>query len=145
MGTPKRRGRSLALTGRACSNSSTRASALPVPWLCPATHINPVTVQLVPWGSVCGRVVGTDGLPRSRAELTLRNFDKQGHDGDSGVPLPRTITTDEYGTFCVEGLVPGLSYEMNVMKNCGIVGRLFKDLTVKSGETRKLGNVQVRN
>jgi hypothetical protein len=103
----------------------------------------PLSVKLQPWGAIKGRLVGPDGLPRPKVELTLSRFGDRLYDVDSGLHPTRTFITGKDGTFLIEGLVPGLKYEMSEMKNGGIVGRAFTGQTFKSGETRDLGDIQV--
>jgi RNA polymerase sigma factor (sigma-70 family) len=102
----------------------------------------PLTVRLRPWGAVSGRVVGPDGLARAKLELTTRRFGERLYDARSGYHPTRSFETDTDGRFRIEGLVPGLPYEISVMRQGRIVGRLARDLTVKSGESRDLGEVQ---
>jgi RNA polymerase sigma factor (sigma-70 family) len=103
----------------------------------------PLTVRLQPWGAVSGRVVGNDGLPLAKLELTTSRFGERIYDAGSGFHPTRSFETDKDGRFRIEGLVPGLKYEISVLKQGRIVGRLVRDLTVKSGESRDLGEVQV--
>ena len=105
----------------------------------------PLSVKLVPWGVLRGRLVGPDGLPRPKVELTLSRFGDRLYDVDSGFHPTRSFVTDKDGKFQIEGLIAGLKYEMSVMKDGAIVGRVFTGLTVKSGETRDLADVQVRD
>jgi protocatechuate 3,4-dioxygenase beta subunit len=103
----------------------------------------PLTVRLQPYGAVRGRVVGADSLPQAKLELTTRRFGDRLYDAGSGFHPTRSFETDKDGRFRIEGLVPGLKYEISVMKQGRIVGRLVRDLTVKSGESRDLGELQV--
>ena len=57
-----------------------------------------------------------------------------------GVTFPHA--EDKEGKFRIEGLVPGLKYNLGVMKAGAIVGYVFKDAKFEAGETRDLGNVQ---
>ena len=52
------------------------------------------------------------------------------------------IKTDASGRFRVEGLAPGLKYELQVLGNGGFFGAVFKGLTIKAGESRDLGDVK---
>ena len=83
-----------------------------------------------------------DGLARAKLELTTRRFGERLYDARSGYHPTRSFETDTDGRFRIEGLVPGLPYEISVMRQGRIVGRLARDLTVKSGESRDLGEVQ---
>src|SRR5262249_1844243 len=105
----------------------------------------PLRVKLESAGTIKGRLVGPDGLPRPKVELTLSRFGNRLYDLDSGFHPTRSFVTDRDGKFQIEGLLPGLHYEMSVMKGGAIVGRVFTGLIFKSGETRDLADVQVRD
>jgi hypothetical protein len=103
----------------------------------------PVTIKLQPWGTVTGRLVTIDGQPYLKGEL---RFTFGGHRADDVIlgrhPL-HDIPRDKTGRFRVEGLVPGLKYSMGTIE--GIKGvKVFRDLTVQSGETKDLGDLQVK-
>jgi hypothetical protein len=102
----------------------------------------PLAVHLRPWGAVSGRVVGSDGLPLAKLELTTRRFGDRLYDPRSGFHPTRSFETDRDGRFRIEGLVPGLAYEISVVRQGRIVGRLVRGMTVKSGESKDLGEVQ---
>jgi hypothetical protein len=102
----------------------------------------PLTVRLEPAGTVTGRLVDEDGLPRPRVDM-LVHFTRK--DTDSlAEHLPRRITTDGEGRFRVEGLAPGLSYQINLAGKPPntTIGNVAVGLSVKSGETRDLGDVK---
>ena len=56
--------------------------------------------------------------------------------------MPEHVKTDADGRFRLEGLAPGLTYELQILGNGGFYGAVFKDLTIKAGETRDLGDVK---
>ena len=63
----------------------------------------------------------------------------------SAGPTPHT-PLDRW-SFRIEGLVPGLKYNLEIIKGIyflRITGSVIKDLTIKSGETRDLGEVQAK-
>ncbi len=105
----------------------------------------PVILKLVPWASVTGRVVDEQGNPRSRGltieledgklpihTLNGRNYDKE------------DFTIDADGRFDLEGLVPGATYRLQLFEGDFIeLGDLTKDLVLKPGESRDLGDVKV--
>lgn len=103
----------------------------------------PLTVQLEPWGTISGRIVNSDGKPRAKA--LIRGF-APGHGNRPGYgELPeRHYWTDEQGHFRIEGLAPGLKYELEVIDNEKIVATKAKDLVLKAGETRELGDVMIQ-
>jgi hypothetical protein len=54
----------------------------------------------------------------------------------------RGFRPDKEGKFRIEGLVPGLKYNLSVVKKGRIVGYAFQDYTIKSGENKDLGDVK---
>src|SRR5207245_1487052 len=77
----------------------------------------PLAVKLQPWGTVSGRLVDTDGRSRRRALDTLeRMFGSGVEDLTTVGSLPtRSFSTDQDGRFRIEGLVPGLKYNLSVV------------------------------
>jgi hypothetical protein len=113
----------------------------------------PLTVRLQPWGVVTGRLVTPDGKPHTGVEILTLGGDVitaegvQPRDPDAG-SLPGSVKPDKEGKFRLEGLVPGLKYTLSVVRAgyvvfiSGSVGD--KALTLKAGETRDLGDVEVK-
>ena len=101
----------------------------------------PVEIKLQPWGTVSGRLVDAAGEPRAGVELGYPdNQRRRLEDGPGSLPVhPRT---DADGRFLLEGLAPGLKYELQILGNGGFYGAVFKDLSIKAGEARDLGEVQ---
>jgi hypothetical protein len=105
----------------------------------------PLTIQLKPWAVVSGRLVTSDGLPRPNAELTLERCNERLFDPASGYHRARSFRTDKDSKFRIDALVPGLKYTMSFRDHKGMIsGRVFEDLTLQSGETKDLGDVQVK-
>ena len=51
------------------------------------------------------------------------------------------------GEFRIEGLIPGLKYQMSVLKGVylhKLGGEAGEEITIKAGETKKLGDVEVK-
>jgi len=94
----------------------------------------PVRVQLEPWGSVTGRLVKPDGEPMIDVSIDI------GH-------LLR-VRAGKDGKFRIDGLSRGLKYSVRVVKDPGygleISGKDIKDITIKPGETRDLGDIHVK-
>ncbi|HEV3339562.1 MAG TPA: carboxypeptidase-like regulatory domain-containing protein [Pirellulales bacterium] len=95
----------------------------------------PIEVRLQPCGSIVGRLVDEDGEPVANRMI--------------GVGRPRyappefTPTTDAQGRFRVDGLVPGLEYEVG-LENRGSLLRKLKVATLMPGEERNLGDLSTK-
>jgi RNA polymerase sigma factor (sigma-70 family) len=94
------------------------------------TETKPLTVRLVPWASLKGRLYA-EGRPMRGAEL-------QGNPS-----LSEKVWTDGEGRFSVEGLLPGVSYDFTYEKSSPRTpGTLLKGFVAKPGEVRDLGEVR---
>ena len=103
----------------------------------------PVTVRLEPCGTLTGRLVDDAGLPRARAQIYCeRPYEGEDSRFEQG-SLPSPIATDKDGRFRVSGLVPGLKYSMQVWGIRRRPAQAGKDVIIKAGETRNLGDVYV--
>jgi hypothetical protein len=105
---------------------------------------SPLTVQLEPAGIVTGRLVEEDGQPRPGVELLIHFVKK---DNDSVAKhLPHRITTDEAGRFRLDGLAPGLVYQINLAGKLPntTIGSVASRVSIKSGEVKDLGDVKGR-
>jgi RNA polymerase sigma factor (sigma-70 family) len=91
----------------------------------------PITIKLEPWATVTGRLITADGLPRADVDLYL----------GGGFQPNRP---DKDGKFRIEGLVPGVRYDMGARVGTRVVGDVFRDLTLRPGETKDLGDVQLK-
>ncbi len=101
----------------------------------------PIEVKLVPWGTVTGRLLDANGQPRAGVELG--GPDNQNRRIDEGPgSLPDHVKTDADGRFLAEGLAPDLKYNFHILGNGGFFGAIIKDLTIKPGEARNLGDVK---
>jgi hypothetical protein len=105
----------------------------------------PLTIKLKPWAVLSGRLVTSDGQPRPHAELTLDRFGKKINDPSCGYHRNRSFLTDKEGRFRIDALVPGLKYTMWFQNKKGtLTGMVFEDMTFESGETKDLGDVQIK-
>jgi hypothetical protein len=115
----------------------------------------PYTVVMQPWATVTGRFVDTKPGPPEEKGTPFLDMDSKSriadHDDPEKGEFPQTWP-DREGRFRVERLVPGLSYRAAVYRNgvrVGVVGRTlaiesaFKDLVLKPGEIRDLGDIRV--
>jgi hypothetical protein len=92
----------------------------------------PLTVRLQPSCKLTGRLVTLEGEPVAGANVRC------------GVLGART---GEDGRFRIGGLAPGLKYNLDITK--GFYGRPIagpepKDFTIKSGETKDLGDLKIK-
>ena len=120
----------------------------------------PLTVRLEATGALAGRVLDADGKPwaglkvkASYATAELEQVEAEGKD-PRGLPrdlvydypawgkiINRETTTDKDGKFRLEGLVPGLKYNLDV--NDGEVRELTREsLSVESGKVNDLGELK---
>ncbi|MDR3620991.1 MAG: sigma-70 family RNA polymerase sigma factor [Paludisphaera borealis] len=115
----------------------------------------PYTVVMQPWATVTGRFVDLLAKPPEEKGTPFLDMDARSriadHDDPEKGEFPQTWP-DREGRFRVERLVPGLRYRAAVYRNgvrVGIVGRTlviesaFKDLVLKPGEVRDLGDIRV--
>jgi hypothetical protein len=123
----------------------------------------PVTVRLVPWAMVFGRLLDADGRPVKDADLSFTEVPPakpgQPRATDAGLlvtdPRPskasRFPRTDAEGRFRVEGLIPGLKYNLALYdrKKTTIRGQVtwqglaFTGVVVEPGEVKDLGDVRL--
>ncbi len=91
----------------------------------------PQTITLQPWGVLTARIVDTDGQPSNA-------HDQIALDLPSGFP-----TVGKDGRFRIEGLVPGKSYTLRLLKMGGAFVDEFvaKDVKLGPGEVKDLGDV----
>ncbi len=107
----------------------------------------PITLRLQPWGTITGRIVDDEGEPRPNVgimsagdpdpERPERQAILPGGDIGGGVRLGPD------GRFRLEGLVPGLEYGGDAAQGVMLTGRLFREIVVKPGEVRDLGDLKV--
>ncbi|MHB1424304.1 MAG: sigma-70 family RNA polymerase sigma factor [Gemmataceae bacterium] len=95
------------------------------------TETKPLIVQLQPWAAVHGRLLDADGRPLRNAKLNGSEF------------LAQDGRTDGEGRFRLEGLIPGLRYDLTYEKDKpSVSGMLLKGFVGKAGEDRDLGDVR---
>jgi hypothetical protein len=106
-----------------------------------------LTVRLEPWGTVEGRLITTvegEPLPDVRVGSTPW-FYSLSH-GPAALEV-EVVKTDKNGRFVLAGLLPGKVYNLRFRdgrdpkKDPPPGGFVVKDLTLKAGETKDLGNI----
>jgi hypothetical protein len=124
----------------------------------------PLTVRLEPLGALSGRAIDADSHPWEGLQLTVSlnpdstdlktlPFEALGRAGNFVIPqselFNRLGTTDSRGRFRVEGLFPGLKYEVQPlvrgMKKPADAKRPFaiqRGLTVEAGQTKDIGDLR---
>jgi RNA polymerase sigma factor (sigma-70 family) len=121
----------------------------------------PVEVKLQPWATVSGRLLDAKGkpIPKATLEFTEIPVHKPGQSRslDTGLHVITHIAgqpsldprTDEQGRFRIERLMPGLKYNLALYdareaEPAKWQGLVFDKLILKAGETRELGDVQIK-
>jgi RNA polymerase sigma factor (sigma-70 family) len=106
----------------------------------------PLTIRLQPSGTIVGRIVDEGGKPRGGISIGSihGSFPKRpaeqgilpGGDWNLGIPLGQD------GRFRIEGLVPGLQYGGDARKRGMYLGEIFRDVILKPGEVKDLGDLK---
>jgi RNA polymerase sigma factor (sigma-70 family) len=104
-----------------------------------------LVVRLQSWGALTGRIVDAEGKPLSDVSLHL-HYPSLPAPGLG--PLEQEFKTDRAGRFRVEGLLPELKHELTLTgaaaKTVALsAGDRLKELTVRSGEVKDLGDIRV--
>jgi RNA polymerase sigma factor (sigma-70 family) len=103
----------------------------------PGEKATPVRVRMSAGAAVTGRLVDADGQPRANVDLQFA-FRSRARDLWASY-LPDTIRTDPDGRFRLEPLLPGQQYYLSDGR-----GELYFGAGLRAGETRDLGNVQLK-
>ncbi len=106
----------------------------------------PLRVALRPTGSVSGRVVDSDGLPRPGVELQVHFLRKHRGENIGGEHLVRRVAADREGRFRVGLLTPGVRYELGVSAKGNAAGGYLDRTwwTINPGEEQHWGDVRER-
>ena len=104
----------------------------------------PLTVRLEPCGTWSGRLVDRGGLPQAGALLICNRpipfEDRGGYASSRRGPSRSSMRTDKDGRFRISGLVPGLKYNLEVLKDGRFAGRVAADVSTRAGEVKELGD-----
>src|SRR5262249_20743749 len=98
------------------------------------------------WGSVTGRLVTPDGEPMTGVQVSAFASAKKGDTTKIGF-LPGHVSPGKDGKFRLDGLAPGLAYNLGVAKGyygLETEGPELKGLTIKAGKTKDLGDIRVK-
>jgi RNA polymerase sigma factor (sigma-70 family) len=125
----------------------------------PADEKGPLTIRLEPQGGVCGRVLDTVGKPWAGLKVTVSYRVQELREApplkrllpwDLFLAYPawskvlnRAATTDAEGRFRLEGLVPGLEYDLRAAEGGNEeAARVFsrERLSVEAGKVHDLGD-----
>ena len=106
----------------------------------------PISVRLEPWGALTGRLVSPRGEPLAGLEVSCRL--EAMRNGKSLNTTALFVQSDKDGRFRIEGLAASLTYrDFTVSKNhyvWDVAGGGPKNLTLKAGETKDLGDLEVK-
>jgi hypothetical protein len=113
----------------------------------------PLTIRLAPLGAVTGRLVDASGRPQVGASVQAPYSSRQKETlpAELAPPYPDVIppvlplgeaTTDGDGRFRLQGLLPGMKYDLVAVKDGESLGKLVEDVRFPSGETKDLGDIK---
>lgn len=118
----------------------------------------PLVVQLLPSGSIKGRLVDQDGLPVAKARLGVLTYDLDGvnlppganHGGSYCLwPDGEIFISGSDGRFQIDGLKPGVESSLNIENAVRpvhylSVDELLRNAALKHGEVRDVGDVTIK-
>jgi hypothetical protein len=106
----------------------------------------PLQVRLKRWGTFTGRLVTPLGDPLTGVSVDC--WPEKKHTGRAIPNVEFTVFPGKDGRFRIEGLIASVKYELGVATKEGIgldiIDGNSKDLTIESGETKDLGDLQVK-
>jgi RNA polymerase sigma factor (sigma-70 family) len=102
----------------------------------------PYSIRLERTGTITGRLLDPDGDVWKQQDLQVFYHKPK---GTLYQHLPNLIRTDDQGRFRVEGVIPGLIYQVVVAGKQGrTIGSVKTGLSPKPGEVKDLGDVKAR-
>ena len=102
----------------------------------------PLTVRLQPAGTVTGRLLDDDGQPRRGVRINVGYAKGRFGPGYYSPFLDRPLGDD--GRFRIEGLIPGVAYDLDVRTDNARLGDLATGVKLEPGDGRDLGDVKVQ-
>lgn len=94
----------------------------------------PVKLTLKPWGSIYGKLVGSDGKPLPGISVVSHSM-----------PFPLRVLPDQEGRFLIDGLPAGVRLDFRASANVPtFIGKVAEGVVMQPGEHRDLGTVRVR-
>jgi protocatechuate 3,4-dioxygenase beta subunit len=106
---------------------------------------DPVRVRLERWGTLTGRIITPLGNPLTSARVDC--WTEVNQNGSIVYESFQHVQPDKDGRFRIEGLAAGMKYKLGVTRSNiaqNISGGEPKDLTIKAGETKDLGDLTVK-
>ncbi len=114
-------------------------------WL-KGNEVGPLTVRLVPWGTIVGRFLDAEGNPLAsqRVGLYSESAGSLTTPEDEGLTRPNPVDspsiTGKDGRFRIEALVPGLRYSFSLGSIVDVSGA--RNVVVAPGEVKDLGDIK---
>jgi beta-lactamase regulating signal transducer with metallopeptidase domain len=104
----------------------------------PGDQVDVLHVRLERCGEAEGRLLDTEGMPVAHASISVSRHQHS---------PTLTVETDDRGIFRIDNLVPGLKYDLNLLKPAqqrGQPGAIQTEIVVVAGERKALGDVGVK-
>src|SRR5439155_24704137 len=104
----------------------------------------PLTLRLGPAGSVTGHLIDGRTQAAFARKTVMALFADPKLAEARGTRIPATAGTDGEGRFRLDGLVPGVNYDLFLSEPEKAVLHRAGQVTVSAGETKDLGDVPVK-
>ena len=103
----------------------------------------PLTVRLEPAATVTGRLLDDDGRPRRGVRIDV-NYARGQFGPNYYFPFLNPTLGDD-GRFRIEGLIPGVPYDVSVRTDSTRLGDLATGVKLEPGGSRDLGDVKFKS
>jgi RNA polymerase sigma factor (sigma-70 family) len=100
-----------------------------------------LTVRLGPWGTITGRLVDANGLPRAGGFRVTFLAGGKGEEATVSGVAARIVQPDREGKFRIEGLVPGLKYNLATVKDVRVADWILRNFVVQPGQNKDVGDI----